>query len=176
MWKERKNQFDVRKIKQRNEHSRLCDWKNCKMLTSYNAGIFWKRGRTAGTQGILTDCWRMSKTAAGETEVPPAFLLQPQNEISRIKTKNPNPLPIGIKFGFLQCGGRGWIRTTEVVDGRFTVCSLWPLGNPSIMINFCDAEQWSWWWDSNPQPADYKSAALPTELHQHFAVFRRTLD
>ena len=24
---------------------------------------------------------------------------------------------------------------------------------------------WSWQWDSNPQPADYKSAALPTELH-----------
>ena len=31
-------------------------------------------------------------------------------------------------------GGRGWIRTTEVVDGRFTVCSLWPLGNPSITV------------------------------------------
>ena len=74
----------------------------------------------------------MSKTAAGETEVPPAFLLQPQKLISRIKIKNPNPLPIGIKFGFLQCGGRGWIRTTEVVDGRFTVCSLWPLGNLPI--------------------------------------------
>ena len=27
------------------------------------------------------------------------------------------------------CGGQGWIRTTEVGDGRFTVCSLWPLGN-----------------------------------------------
>ena len=27
------------------------------------------------------------------------------------------------------CGGQGWIRTTEVTDGRFTVCSLWPLGN-----------------------------------------------
>ena len=27
-------------------------------------------------------------------------------------------------------GGRRWIRTTEVVDNRFTVCSLWPLGNP----------------------------------------------
>ncbi len=25
--------------------------------------------------------------------------------------------------------GQGWIRTTEVCDGRFTVCSLWPLGN-----------------------------------------------
>ena len=27
---------------------------------------------------------------------------------------------------------------------------------------------WSWWTDSNPRPADYKSAALPTELHQRF--------
>ena len=27
--------------------------------------------------------------------------------------------------------------------------------------------RWSWWTDSNPRPADYKSAALPTELHQH---------
>ena len=26
-------------------------------------------------------------------------------------------------------GGQGWIRTIEVTDGRFTVCSLWPLGN-----------------------------------------------
>ena len=25
---------------------------------------------------------------------------------------------------------------------------------------------WSWWTDSNPRPADYKSAALPAELHQ----------
>ena len=27
---------------------------------------------------------------------------------------------------------------------------------------------WSRWLDSNPQPADYKSAALPIELHRHF--------
>ena len=26
---------------------------------------------------------------------------------------------------------------------------------------------WSWQEDLNPQPADYKSAALPIELHQH---------
>ena len=31
-------------------------------------------------------------------------------------------------------GGRGWIRTTESGAGRFTVCSLWPLGNPSIIV------------------------------------------
>ena len=28
---------------------------------------------------------------------------------------------------------------------------------------------WSWRLESNPQPADYKSAALPVELRQHFA-------
>ena len=59
-----------------------------------------------------------------------------------------------------QSGGRGWIRTTEVTDNRFTVCPLWPLVNSSVFT-------WSWWTDSNPRPADYKSAALPTELHQH---------
>ena len=29
-------------------------------------------------------------------------------------------------------GGRRWIRTTEVVDNRFTVCPLWPLGNSPL--------------------------------------------
>ena len=29
---------------------------------------------------------------------------------------------------------------------------------------------WSWWTDSNPRPANYKSAALPTELHQRMSV------
>ena len=33
---------------------------------------------------------------------------------------------------FYYVGGRGWIRTTESDADRFTVCSLWPLGNPSI--------------------------------------------
>jgi hypothetical protein len=59
-------------------------------------------------------------------------------------------------------GGGGRIRTSVGCAGRFTVCSLWPLGNPS---RFCIAN-WSWRWDSNPQPADYKSAALPVELRQ----------
>ena len=29
-------------------------------------------------------------------------------------------------------GGGWWIRTTESTANRFTVCPLWPLGNPSI--------------------------------------------
>ena len=31
----------------------------------------------------------------------------------------------------MQDGGGRRIRTFEVCDGRFTVCSLWPLGNPT---------------------------------------------
>ena len=58
--------------------------------------------------------------------------------------------------------GGGRIRTSVGFAGRFTVCSLWPLGYPSSCITKC----WSWRWDSNPQPADYKSAALPVELRQ----------
>ena len=73
-------------------------------------------------------------------------------------------------------GGGGWIRTTEVTDNRFTVCPLWPLGNSSIFNLYFTSpygKSWSWWTDSNPRPADYKSAALPTELHQHrFSVHR----
>lgn len=34
---------------------------------------------------------------------------------------------------------------------------------------------WSWRWDLNPQPADYKSAALPIELRQRLPLFRREL-
>ena len=36
------------------------------------------------------------------------------------------------KAEVLFSGGRWWIRTTEVSDNRFTVCSLWPLGKSPI--------------------------------------------
>ena len=79
-------------------------------------------------------------------------------------------------------GGGGRIRTSEGSADRFTVCSLWPLGNPSTK-NYPLIEQnvaqctetsqlykfiraWSWRWDLNPQPTDYKSVALPVELRQ----------
>ena len=38
-----------------------------------------------------------------------------------------------LRMGFLLGGGR-WIRTTEGIASRFTVCPLWPLGNSPI---FC---------------------------------------
>ena len=62
---------------------------------------------------------------------------------------------------------------SKLNSNRFTVCPLWPLGNSPIFSCLFTAIPcgvriafWSWWTDSNPRPADYKSAALPTELHQ----------
>ena len=68
---------------------------------------------------------------------------------------------------------------SKLKSNRFTVCPLWPLGNSSKLVLLSGnlsitrpqigrfpKGKWSWWTDSNPRPADYKSAALPTELHQ----------
>ena len=35
----------------------------------------------------------------------------------------------------LPASGWRWIRTTESIANRFTVCPLWPLGNPSISLS-----------------------------------------
>ena len=42
------------------------------------------------------------------------------------------------------------------------IYSLPPLATRELL----HMKLWSWWTDSNPRPADYKSAALPAELHQ----------
>ena len=63
-------------------------------------------------------------------------------------------------------GGRWWIRTIEAEKQQ--IYSLPPLAAREISLKLnCPLILWSWWTDSNPRPADYKSAALPTELHQH---------
>ena len=40
------------------------------------------------------------------------------------------PIPPHPQLNFF--GGGWWIRTTEIVDNRFTVCPLWPLGKSSV--------------------------------------------
>ncbi len=67
-------------------------------------------------------------------------------------------------------GGQGRIRTFE--DRSQQIYSLSPLATraPAHLFRtnrYIIAKNWSWQWDSNPQPADYKSAALPIELCQH---------
>ena len=54
------------------------------------------------------------------------FLLVLQTKTKEKNLIRTNQFVLGFYFG-----GRGWIRTTESGAGRFTVCSLWPLGNPS---------------------------------------------
>ena len=97
------------------------------------------------------------------------FCFPPEEKRKHCKTKKEPPTFFwNIVDSF---GGSGWIRTTEVVDNRFTVCPLWPLGNTPINNEIV---KWSWWTDSNPRPADYKSAALPTELHQQRMLSARS--
>ena len=45
-------------------------------------------------------------------------------------------------------------------------------GTPPYAVVRTACGGWSWWTDSNPRPADYKSAALPAELHQHRSLPR----
>lgn len=73
----------------------------------------------------------------------------------------PRLLPPGGEEG----GGGGWIRTTEVL--RRQIYSLFPLATRETSLNITQyGIEWSWWTDLNPRPTDYKSVALPTELHQ----------
>ena len=87
-------------------------------------------------------------------------------------------------------GGEGWIRTTEVTDNRFTVCSLWPLGNLSIgagdrnrtnnllitnqllcLLSYTSVFScWCLGADSNHRHRDFQSLALPPELPRHNIV------
>ena len=46
------------------------------------------------------------------------------------------------------------------------IYSLSPLATWVLLRMQLSGRRWSWWTDSNPRPADYKSAALPAELHQ----------
>ena len=69
------------------------------------------------------------------------------------------PIRIHLKDG----GGRR-IRTFEGWANRFTVCPLWPLGNPSTLNEYLFTKGWCRLPESNWWPTDYKSVALPTEL------------
>ena len=102
-----------------------------------------------------------------------------------------NPLSWNTKKAHLSMcffrGGEGWIRTTEVTDNRFTVCSLWPLGNLSIgagdrnrtnnllitnqllcLLSYTSVFScWCLGADSNHRHRDFQSLALPPELPRH---------
>ena len=96
--------------------------------------------------------------SAWKAEVLPLNYIRIKNWSGR-RDSNSRPSPWqgdALPLSHFRIIGRGrWIRTIESSANGFTVRPLWPLGNPSIN------KYWSWWRESNPQPADYKSAALP---------------
>ena len=48
------------------------------------------------------------------------------------QTAPPRDIQLLCFIFFDKTNGWRWIRTTEAICSRFTVCPLWPLGNPSI--------------------------------------------
>ena len=64
----------------------------------------------------------------------PTFL-----KVERVKGIEPSQpawkagtLPLSYTRAFKSVGGGWWIRTTESIANRFTVCPLWPLGKSSV--------------------------------------------
>ena len=57
------------------------------------------------------------------------YLVFPLLRWQKIKQKSPKVIATLGLFGF---GGGWWIRTTEGIASRFTVCPLWPLGKSPI--------------------------------------------
>ena len=66
-------------------------------------------------------------------------------------------------------GGGGWIRTTEANATDLQSAPFGHSGTPPYKLVRSEWKKWSWWTDSNPRPVDYKSTALPTELHQQIS-------
>ena len=55
--------------------------------------------------------------------------------------------------------------TADLQSAPFGRSGTYPYIYINLIINI-----WSWRLESNPQPADYKSAALPIELRQHYPI------
>lgn len=92
------------------------------MPAAHAPEVLRERGREAGLGGV--------GTAAGQTGITvntrqgggppdewpsPFFVYLPMPLAASIDTKNPNPSPIGIRFGFLKCGGTLYSRKTLAV-------------------------------------------------------------
>ena len=86
--------------------------------------------------------------------------------------KNKKTLKRVLLIGFSRIGGQSGIRTPEV--SRQQIYSLLHLAALETTLNKwaksrykSHYSEWSWRKESNLQPADYKSAALPIEPRQH---------
>ena len=112
-----------------------------------------RKNDVAPLRSALMRC--LPQCAVRHTSLGEAVIIGGANIICQRQTSLKTHLCRTDKSAFF-VGGGWWIRTTEVSDNRFTVCPLWPLGKSPLSL-----QEWSWRTESNHQPADYKSAALP---------------
>ena len=64
------------------------------------------------------------------------LLRQDFKSCASASSATPAYIRIACKYMQAKLNGRRWIRTTEAICSRFTVCPLWPLGNPPIYYIF----------------------------------------
>ena len=81
--------------------------------------------------GKFSTLWEFCGKNVGKTRSHHQFAARWRNrrKSGNLSTKKPTFQSVIIKNG----GGR-WIRTIELGESRFTVCRLWPLGNPTDKI------------------------------------------
>ena len=71
-------------------------------------------------------------------------------------------------YRFVNMVGEGGFEPPKPKQQIYSLPHLTALELSHIRFSLRLEKNWSWWTDSNPRPADYKSAALPAELHQQF--------
>ena len=89
-------------------------------------------GSRCGSRRKTVNPSRTSTKSKPEIYPQYPFYMQNQGKVSsQDNLCKHNKSPAYFMQDFVNGGGE-WIRTTEVVDNRFTVCPLWPLGNSPI--------------------------------------------
>ena len=108
----------------------------------------------------MEDGFAFLRKSHGGCGAPPrvAFRIHPQIESEQ-------PLMGSLVFWWRRMDSNHRRRSQQIY-------SLSPLATWVLLHIQLGGRRWSWWTDSNPRPADYKSAALPAELHQQVPTAR----
>ena len=126
--------------------------------------VFFVVGVTGFSAGLRLACAPRGASARLRYPAPKSLALRAFSRLTAVRASNPvickrprKKQPI--TAAFLLVGVTGfepatfWSRTKRATNLRYT------------------PKSWSQCGDSDPRPADYESAALPTELHWQFALF-----
>ena len=92
--------------------------------------FFFRETTKVREYGVLK---QYSQTGQGMKHLPAADMKHAQEGMKhgfQLNFYKKKTIAIATVFGFVSGGGR-WIRTIESCASRFTVCPLWPLGNPT---------------------------------------------